>query len=85
MGAYLKERLAQLPAVTQVRGRGLMVACDIAQPLEAPAVVQRGLAQGLLLNATGPHTLRFLPPLVCSEQEIDTLVEKLGVIMQICG
>ncbi|MCR5582987.1 MAG: acetylornithine/succinylornithine family transaminase [Eggerthellaceae bacterium] len=85
VGAYLKERLAQLPAVTQVRGRGLMVACDIAQPLEAPAVVQSGLAQGLLLNATGPHTLRFLPPLVCSEQEIDTLMEKLGVIMQICG
>lgn len=85
MGAYLKERLAQLPAVTQVRGRGLMVACDIAQPLEAPAVVHSGLAQGLLLNATGPHTLRFLPPLVCSEREIDTLVEKLGVIMQICG
>lgn len=84
-GAYLREKLAELPAVTEVRGLGLMVACDLAEPLEAPAVVLKGLDSGLLLNATGPHTLRFLPPLVCSKPEIDTLVEKLGVIMQICG
>ena len=32
---------------------------------------------GVLPNATGPHTLRFLPPLVCARRHVDALVEKL--------
>ena len=43
----------------------------------APDVVARGLDAGVLLNATGPHTLRFLPPLVCARRHVDALVEKL--------
>ena len=77
-GAYLRERLATLPGVVEVRGLGLMVAADLApEAPAAPDVVARGLDAGVLLNATGPHTLRFLPPLVCARRHVDSLMEKL--------
>jgi acetylornithine/succinyldiaminopimelate/putrescine aminotransferase len=46
-----------------------MVAADVAG--DAPAIVRRALHdEKLVLNATGPQTIRFLPPLVVSEDEI---------------
>ena len=78
VGAYLRARLSTLPNVAEVRGLGLMVAADLApEAPAAPDVVARGLDAGVLLNATGPRTLRFLPPLVCEERHVDALVEKL--------
>ena len=81
VGAYLRERLAALPGVVEVRGLGLMCACDLAEGISAPDVVLRGLEEGLLLNFTGPSTLRFLPPLVCSKAEVDLLAEKLETLL----
>lgn len=81
VGAYLRRRLSELPHVCEVRGLGLMVACDLDESISAHDVVNRGLESGLVLNATSPHTLRFLPPLICETEEIDTLMEKLGVLL----
>ncbi len=82
VGAYLRERLAALPHVAKVRGLGLMVAADLApEAPEAPSVVARALEAGLLLNATGPSTLRFLPPLICEKPHIDALVGKLEALL----
>lgn len=81
VGAYLRAQLATLPRVEEVRGLGLMVAVDLAEDASAPDVVLAGLDAGLLLNYTGPRTLRFLPPLVCSIEDVDVLVEKLGVLL----
>ena len=82
VGAYLREQLSALPQVTEVRGMGLMLAADLAEDGKgAPDVVLDGLSAGLLLNATGAHTLRFLPPLVCSGADVDALIEKLGGIL----
>ena len=80
-GAYLREKLAALPQVEEVRGLGLMVACDLAEGVSAPDVVLAGLDGGLLLNFTGPRTLRFLPPLVCSKEDVDVLVQKLAALL----
>ena len=77
VGAYLRERLAQLQNVVEVRGVGLMVAVDLASQCDAPAIVLAALDAGLLLNATGPHTLRFLPPLVCARGDVDALIDRL--------
>ena len=77
VGAYLRERLSQIEGIVEVRGLGLMVAAELAEGIVASQVVERGLEAGLLLNFTGPHTLRFLPPLVCSKAEVDLLAEKL--------
>ena len=82
VGAYLREQLSALPQVTEVRGMGLMLAADLAEGGKgAPDVVLDGLSAGLLLNATGAHTLRFLPPLVCGKADVDALIEKLGGIL----
>ena len=80
-GAYLREKLAAMPQVEEVRGLGLMVACDLAEGVSAPDVVLAGLDEGLLLNFTGPRTLRFLPPLVCSKEDVDVLVQKLAALL----
>ena len=81
VGSYLQARLAELPQVTEVRGLGLMVAADLDEGLDAFSVVARALDTGLLLNATGPHTLRFLPPLVCAKSDVDVLAERLGSLL----
>lgn len=81
VGLYLREKLAMLPHVTQVRGLGLMCAADLDKNISAADVVAAGLDSGLLLNNTGLHTLRFLPPLICSQADVDILAERLGSIL----
>ena len=81
VGAYLRERLATLPHVTEVRGMGLMVGAELDESI-APDVVGQGLEAGMLLNAPGPTTLRFLPPLICTKQDVDEVIEKLAGILQ---
>ncbi|MEF9840946.1 MAG: acetylornithine/succinylornithine family transaminase [Raoultibacter sp.] len=78
VGMYLREGLGEIEGVVSVRGLGLMCACDLAGDIDAAQVVARGLSVGLLLNYTGAHTLRFLPPLICTKAEIDALLAKLG-------
>ena len=63
--------LAELPGVAEVRGRGLMLAFDLAGG-GAPELVRRALLeQRLVLNATGPATIRLLPPLTIGAGEVD--------------
>jgi predicted acetylornithine/succinylornithine family transaminase len=79
-GARLAEGLRDAPGVLAVRGRGLMVAADVASP--APDLARRALLeQRLVINATGPQTLRFLPPLVVSEAEIDDALSRLHALL----
>ena len=81
VGAYLRERLTELPQVVEVRGKGLMVAADLAEGIDANEVVLSALGVGLVLNATGPHTLRFLPPLVCTRDDVDYLIARLAELL----
>ncbi len=69
LGAELSETLAGLPHVLDVRGRGLMLACRLDVP--APELVRRALLeQRLVLNATGPDTVRLLPPLTIAPEQL---------------
>ena len=80
LGHRLQAGLESLPHVVSVRGRGLMLACELDVP--APEVVRRALIeQRLILNATGPTTVRLLPPLIVGEAEIDTALERLGAAL----
>ncbi|MEA2439570.1 MAG: acetylornithine/N-succinyldiaminopimelate aminotransferase [Thermoleophilaceae bacterium] len=61
----------------RARGRGLMTAFGV--DADAPGLVRRALLEErLVLNATGPDTVRLLPPLTVSEDEIDEAVARLG-------
>ncbi len=75
MGAYLKNRLAKL-APREVRGLGLLVGVDLEA--DCKTLVEKALAKGVLLNSTGEHTLRFIPPLVVGKDEIDKVVSVIG-------
>ncbi len=76
-------RLAELPAVASVRGRGLMVGLDLVDGVSAPLLAQRALTeQRLIVNATGPATLRLEPPLIVTESEIDDAISRLARLME---
>lgn len=80
VGAYMREKLAQIEGVKNVRGYGLMIGCDVPEA-NAQAIVMDAIADGFLLNATGPNTLRFLPPLICTEAEVDAVVDYLAKVI----
>jgi acetylornithine/N-succinyldiaminopimelate aminotransferase len=79
-GERLAEGLRELPGVASVRGRGLMLAAEVE--FDAPALARRALSdQRLVLNATGPTTLRFIPPLVITEAEVDEALRRLAALL----
>jgi acetylornithine/N-succinyldiaminopimelate aminotransferase len=83
LGARFAAGLERLPYATAVRGRGLMLAIDLAPGLSAPELARRALLeQRLVVNATGPATIRFEPPLVVSEAEVDEALERLAALSE---
>lgn len=88
LGERLAAALVELPGVVEVRGRGLMLAAELTpdHPEGAPALVRRALLeQRLVINATGPTTLRFLPPLTVSEAEVDEALSRLKALLAPAG
>jgi predicted acetylornithine/succinylornithine family transaminase len=82
LGERLTALARELPGVVAVRGRGLMVGLDLTGSIAAPEVAQRALAeQRLVINATGPATIRLEPPLIVTESEIDDAVARLGTVL----
>jgi acetylornithine/N-succinyldiaminopimelate aminotransferase len=80
-GRQLADGLAQLAHVVAVRGRGLMLACEL--DVAAPEVMHQALSQQrLVTNATGPTTLRLLPPLTVSAAEVDEALRRLGAVLE---
>ena len=81
LGARLRDAISRLPRVSEVRGAGLMVGFDL-EGGGAPDISLRALSeQRLLINATGPQTLRLLPPLIVTEEQIDDAVGRLGALL----
>jgi acetylornithine/N-succinyldiaminopimelate aminotransferase len=84
LGAQLAAGLEQLPHVLAVRGRGLMLACELDIP--APDLVRRLLLeQRLVANATGPTTLRLLPPLILSAADVEDALARLQTALAASG
>jgi len=80
LGELLCERVATLPHVVDIRGRGLMIGFDL--DVDAPEVVRRALfEQRLVINATGPSTVRLLPPLVIGAAEVEDCVDRLRAVL----
>lgn len=85
MGEYLQAGLVALAETTgrivDVRGAGLMVGVTLDQPYAAD-VAAALLEAGIVVNHIGTDILRFLPPLVCSRAEIDTLLGTLSDVLE---
>jgi len=73
-GNYLKGKLKELKEefpelIEEVRGLGLMIGVLLSKPCND--VVVSALKKGLIINCTAGNVLRFVPPLVITEEEID--------------
>jgi len=68
----LKQALANVPGVVQIRGDGLMIGIELDRA--CGELVRRALAQGLLINVTSDKVIRLLPPLIMNAQEAGQLV-----------
>ncbi|HEY2141603.1 MAG TPA: acetylornithine/succinylornithine family transaminase [Solirubrobacteraceae bacterium] len=81
LGHDLAAGLERLPHVLSVRGHGLMLACEL--DVGAPEVTRRALLERrLVVNATGPTTVRLLPPLTIGRDEVDQALERLGAALE---
>jgi len=77
----LREIQADDAGITQVRGLGLMVGTDFNDPARVAAVQSRCLSEGhlIVMNAgTYGRTLRWMPPLIVNEREIDLALAAFG-------
>ena len=78
-GAYLVARLRALSEELghgEVRGRGLLLALALTRG-DAGKIVEGALERGLLINAPRPDTLRFMPALTVSRDEVDRMIALL--------
>jgi len=80
VGQYLIAGLEKLKPkfqlITDVRGRGLLVAMEFSSDI-AQSLVMACLERGLLVNKLKPNAVRFIPPLIIGNKEVD---EALGIL-----
>jgi len=75
----LRARLAGLPGVVEIRGRGLMVGIELREP--CGYLVEAALERGLLINVTADNVIRLLPPLVIQAAEVDQIIDTLVALI----
>jgi acetylornithine/LysW-gamma-L-lysine aminotransferase len=73
-------RAIQSPRIREVRGLGLMVAIELKEP--AGPYLAALAERGVLALTAGPTVMRFLPPLVISAEETDTVIARAAEVMQ---
>ena len=82
-GKRLRERLDELAElygeVLEVRGEGLMFGMELSVP--ARPLVEDALRRGVMLNCVQGKVLRFLPPLILTEAQVDEAMNVLGAVM----
>ena len=86
-GLFLASELQRLSArhgLGEIRGNGLLLALDLAHPIAA-SIVAEGLEDGVLLNAPRPDTLRFMPALNVTREEIASMIDCLDAILTRIG
>jgi acetylornithine/N-succinyldiaminopimelate aminotransferase len=83
-GAYLYDRLCALQRkfafVKDVRGRGLMLGMELTFP--GKKIVRSMLQRGFVINCAHEKVLRFLPPYIITESQIDQMVSALDGVLQ---
>ncbi len=87
MGAYAQQKLLALkfkhPIIDSVRGIGLMIGVQLTAP--GAQIVQRCLEQGLRINCTHDTVIRFMPPMIVTQEQIDQAVGILDGVLSGCA
>ncbi len=84
VGAYLRQKLESLQQqypslITEVRGAGLMLGMQLTKP--GRDIVNACLEQGAIINCTAGDVLRFVPPLIAEEKDVDELIAILEKVL----
>jgi acetylornithine aminotransferase len=84
VGRYFKDRLLDLKSkyafIREVRGKGLLLGLDLAR--DGTSIVKACMERGFLINCTQEHILRFIPPLIILEGQIDSLIVCLDAVFK---
>jgi acetylornithine/N-succinyldiaminopimelate aminotransferase len=84
MGTYLQDRLNELKGrhsvIKNIRGMGLLIGMELS--IDGKPIVEDCLNAGILINCVMGRVLRFIPPLIVMKEEIDSLVDRLDVILK---
>lgn len=84
VSAYLIERLDELmakyPCIKERRGKGLMQGLEFDKPVAT--IVKTALNNGLIVISAGANTLRFVPPLVITKEDVDNMIVLLDKSIQ---
>ena len=83
MVARFEDALKGNNRVKEIRGKGLMVAVELTEP--CTQLIGEAVDAGLLLNVTGDTIIRMLPPLTMSDEEADTIVDKVVDLVAALG
>lgn len=83
-GKYFMESLEKLQkdfpeTIIEVRGKGLMIGLELTK--EGAYAVEQCAKRGMLINCTAGSVLRFTPPLIISEEEVDLLIDTLKDVL----
>jgi predicted acetylornithine/succinylornithine family transaminase len=76
----LKEVQKTFPFIQDVRGRGLILGVELE--MNGSEIVKEMMKRGFLINCTMDKVLRFLPPLIVTEEEVDRLIEALEEVFK---
>ncbi|SCJ12707.1 Acetylornithine aminotransferase [uncultured Clostridium sp.] len=85
-GAYFKQKLEALKGqfgfIKDVRGQGLMLGMELDADVPGKEIVAKALEKGFIINCAGHNTLRFVPPLIITQADIDALCDVLSAIFK---
>jgi acetylornithine/N-succinyldiaminopimelate aminotransferase len=84
VGVYFRMKLTKLmqtfPFIKEVRGQGLMIGVELDFPCKE--LVLQGIREGILFNCTHDSVLRFLPPYILTEQDVDRAIATITKIFK---
>jgi predicted acetylornithine/succinylornithine family transaminase len=87
VGEYFREQLRMLAGkhsfITEIRGHGLMIGMDMEVP--GKQMVLDAMEMGLLINCTHETVLRFLPPYIVTERDVDAAIGILDKVLERVG
>ena len=84
VGGYFRMKLTELMRtfsfIKEVRGQGLMIGVELEFPCKQ--LVLDGIKEGILFNVTHDTVIRFLPPYILTEQDVDRAVAPLAKVLR---
>ena len=90
VGEYFRAELRKLQekhptCITEVRGMGMINGAELANNEVGPQIVNKCFEKKVLINCTAGNVLRFMPPLIVTEEEVDIVVKAIDEAMTELG